>query len=207
MDQDSPVRVGGLIGHRSQHGDQVAQCSRPTGRRVPQSASPGPPITAATLAKLSAPAASAIPQKTFNPRHRPQGITSLRLCGDIQSVVSPPRKLAMAPPTISSRNIHRQPPNCNRPAELTSKHFPNRAPDRSLRCTQKLSCRYSRHRDIGHVLSLLKRRWRKLRPKQEMKARGRQPSAKTIPRPLTPVHGRAVSLRGTKSLFALSRGL
>src|ERR1017187_844840 len=74
-----------------------------------------PPITEATLARVSAPAAKAIPQNTFKPRHKPQGITSL------SRVVAPnpyraARKLARQPPVIRSRNTHRQPPNCDRPA-------------------------------------------------------------------------------------------
>src|ERR1035441_1174553 len=65
-----------------------------------------PPITEATLARVSAPAAKAIPQNTFKPRHKPQGITSL------SRVVAPnpyraARKLARQPPVIRSRNTRR----------------------------------------------------------------------------------------------------
>ena len=48
------------------------------GRRVPPYRQSAPPITAAMQATVSAPAASAMPQKTFSPRHRPQGTSLVR---------------------------------------------------------------------------------------------------------------------------------
>ena len=71
--------------------------------------------TNAAAATVSAPAANAMPQKTFNPWQRPHGNTSLRFVVDPIPKTAP-RKLAIAPAVVSSKIIHRHTLICIRPA-------------------------------------------------------------------------------------------
>src|SRR5664279_2984133 len=74
-----------------------------------------PFTTARMAARLSPPAARAIPQKTLRPRQRPQGTESLNPVA-APMVWDLAKRLATAPPAMRNRNTHPHVLICNRAA-------------------------------------------------------------------------------------------